>query len=90
MAKKEGSEEEKLWFDLAFWVKKNRLLWLEPDTKELLLKKGPVEEFPYANIQGRRYPYIESYPPNPVILKQREENKKRLERLAKKKKQNKK
>jgi len=42
------------WWDLPLWVKKGKLLWLDPHSPNLELKSGPVENFPYANIQGFR------------------------------------
>jgi hypothetical protein len=42
------------WWDLPLWVKKGKLLWLDPYSSNLELKNGPVEDFPYVNIQGYR------------------------------------
>lgn len=42
------------WWDLPSWVKKGKLLWLDPSSPNLELKSGPTEDFPYANIQGFR------------------------------------
>lgn len=54
------------WFDLKRWVTKDRLYWLEPNNPELPLKKGLVEEFPFAEIEGRRWPYYEYVPPRVI------------------------
>jgi len=40
-------------FDLVKWVRAGRLFWLDPNDPELPLRGGPVEAFPYANVQGR-------------------------------------
>jgi len=42
------------WWDLPLWVTKGKLLWLDPHSPSLELKSGPVEDFPYANVQGFR------------------------------------
>ncbi len=42
------------WWDLPLWVRRGKLLWLDPHSPNLELKSGPVEDFPYANIQGFR------------------------------------
>ena len=42
------------WWDLPLWVKKGKLLWLDPHSPNLELRNGPIEDFPYANIQGYR------------------------------------
>jgi hypothetical protein len=50
-------EEPKAW-DLRLWVARKKLLWLDPDTPDLALKAGPSENFPYATIEGYRWPFI--------------------------------
>jgi hypothetical protein len=45
-------------FDLAYWVEQEKLQWLDLESPDLPLKSGPVEDFPYVNIQfdrGNRY-----------------------------------
>ncbi|MBE7553949.1 MAG: hypothetical protein HS126_23025 [Anaerolineales bacterium] len=37
--------------DLIKWLEAGRLFWLNPDKFERTLMRGPVEVFPYANIQ---------------------------------------
>ncbi|MGE0085426.1 MAG: hypothetical protein AB7S75_13510 [Desulfococcaceae bacterium] len=59
---KKGTDSD-LWWDLPYWVKQGKLFWLESDNPGLPLKKGTVEEFPYGNISGRRWPYIVEVPP---------------------------
>lgn len=42
------------WWNLPLWVKRKKLLWLDPDSPDLALRSGPVEKFPYANVRGYR------------------------------------
>ena len=50
-------------YDLADWVKKKKLYWLDLDSPKLLLKQGPIEDFPYdtdyfdvtGSLRGFRY-----------------------------------
>lgn len=44
-------------WDLSFWVRKGKLLWLNLEQDDLSLKAGPVEEFPYTGIEGIRKSY---------------------------------
>jgi hypothetical protein len=37
---------------LQQWVAKGKLLWLDLHSRQLPLRNGPVEEFPYHNIRG--------------------------------------
>lgn len=55
----EARGDKSAW-DLAQWVRKGKLWWLDLDRDELPLRNGPVGEFPYANIQGIRkgYTYV--------------------------------
>jgi len=48
------AREHPEWWDLPLWVKREKLLWLDPYSPNLELKNGPIEDFPYANIQGYR------------------------------------
>jgi hypothetical protein len=41
-------------WDLLPWVTAGKLQWLDLEKENLPLKSGQVDEFPYANIQGRR------------------------------------
>jgi hypothetical protein len=41
-------------WDLAKWVRAGKLQWLDPEEPDLPLRAGPVEAFPYVDIQGRR------------------------------------
>jgi hypothetical protein len=43
-----------LWWDLAYWVERNKLWWLDASDQALPLRHFP-ESFPYGNIQGIRY-----------------------------------
>ncbi|MFB0535370.1 MAG: hypothetical protein ACETWR_10340 [Anaerolineae bacterium] len=43
--------------DLLKWVVAGKLWWLDLDRDDLSLKSGPVEEFPYGNIEGRDRPF---------------------------------
>lgn len=49
------AREHPEWWDLLLWVKKGKLLWLDPHSPNLELRNGPIEDFPYANIQGYRH-----------------------------------
>jgi hypothetical protein len=51
-----GVESAEAW-DLPHWVAKGKLLWLDLDQPDLPLKAGPVEDFPYGNIEGIRKTY---------------------------------
>ena len=51
-------ESEPHAFDLKYWVQKGKLQWLDLGQPDLPLKSGPVEDFPYVDIQfdrGNRY-----------------------------------
>lgn len=39
---------------LTKWVRSGKLQWLDPNAPDLPLRTGPVEAFPYVNIQGQR------------------------------------
>jgi hypothetical protein len=39
---------------LTRWVQSGKLQWLDPEVPDLPLRTGPVEAFPYVNIQGRK------------------------------------
>jgi hypothetical protein len=41
-------------WDLLPWVESGKLKWLDLDQDDLPLKSGPIDDFPYANIEGRR------------------------------------
>lgn len=43
--------------DLAQWVARGKLQWLDLHSPELPLRQGPVADFPYAHIQGVGRPY---------------------------------
>ena len=48
-------------YDLADWVRKGKLQWLDLDEPDLPLKAGPIEDFPYTNIYSlkeKRIPII--------------------------------
>ena len=42
------------WWDLPLWIKEGKLFWLDPYSQNLELKNDPVEDFPYADVQGYR------------------------------------
>lgn len=46
----------RLTYDLAYWVRRERLHWLDP--VDLTLRPGGVAEFPYSHIQGEQNPAI--------------------------------
>jgi hypothetical protein len=56
------STDHDIWFDLNYWVKKGKLSWIEPENSDMKLVSGPVEDFPYGNIEGRTDPYDLSVP----------------------------
>jgi hypothetical protein len=41
-------------YDLALWVLRQKLYWLDPTTPDLRLRTGNVADFPYAGIEGYR------------------------------------
>ena len=43
--------------NLTQWVERKKLYWLDLHSRDLPLRQGPIEEFPYANIQGYGQPY---------------------------------
>ena len=43
---------DKAAWDLAQWVRKGKLWWLDLDRDDLPLRNSPENEFPYANIKG--------------------------------------
>ncbi|MCP4544177.1 MAG: hypothetical protein GY832_44260 [Chloroflexi bacterium] len=49
-----SDSDQETWWDLVSWVKKGRLMWMDPDDPNLPLRTGPVESFPYVNIIGSR------------------------------------
>jgi len=44
-------------WNLAMWVGKRKLLWLDLEEFDLPLRNGPVADFPYSNIEGMRWSY---------------------------------
>ncbi len=54
-----GVELVEAW-DLVYWVTKSKLLWLDLYQPDLPLKAGPVEDFPYSNIEGIRKSHMYS------------------------------
>jgi len=52
-----AKETPEVW-DLPLWVERGKLLWLDLDQPDLPLKSGPVEDFPYRNIEGIRKSYV--------------------------------
>lgn len=63
LARPPGGPEGETWWDLPRWVKAKKLLWLDPDDTDLPLRAGPIEAFPYSNIDGRKEPYFDNVPP---------------------------
>lgn len=41
-------------WSLIKWVQAGKLQWLDPESPDLPLRTGPVEAFPYVNIQGHK------------------------------------
>jgi len=48
-----GLVKKESW-DLPRWVRAGKLQWLDPESLGLPLRTGPVEAFPYVNIQGHK------------------------------------
>jgi hypothetical protein len=48
-------------------VEKGKLLWLDLTQDDLPLKAGPVQDFPYGNVEGMRRPH--TYRGSRVIIK---------------------
>ena len=46
------------WWDLRPWVEMGRLHWIDSSTPALKLRTRNGIEFPYSDIEGRRYPYF--------------------------------
>lgn len=46
------------WWDLRRWVRSGRLHWIDGSIPELKLRTRAVTEFPYGELEGRRYPYF--------------------------------
>ena len=59
-------EEGRTWWNLKPWVEQGKLSWLAPDTPHLPLQTGPLEAFPYGDIEGRIDPYVLKLPPRPL------------------------
>lgn len=57
------------WWDLDRWVIEGRLCWIEPEEAGLRVKCGHVEDFPYSNIEGRKWPIWRHEPPKETIAK---------------------
>jgi hypothetical protein len=53
----DAKRQPELW-DLRLWVVRKKLRWLDPDSTELALKADPSREFPYADIDGYRRPFV--------------------------------
>jgi hypothetical protein len=54
----EPPDGREVWWDLRQWVAAGRLHWIDGSTPKLTLRTRPVTEFPYGDIEGRRYPYF--------------------------------
>lgn len=52
-----GQRKDEQDYDLFKWVKQGKLFWLDPTDEEHPVVRGPVEAFPYGNIEGKRHPY---------------------------------
>lgn len=46
------------WWDLRQWVTAGRLHWIDASTPDLKLRTRTAAEFPYSDLEGRRYPYF--------------------------------
>ena len=49
--------QTRVWRDLALWVERGKLQWLDPGHPDLPLKTGPPEALPYADVQPSAAPY---------------------------------
>lgn len=51
------------WWDLESYARRKRLLWLEPETRDLPLSSIDERPFPFKGLTGRDYPIHVSIPP---------------------------
>ncbi len=61
-----GIPDVESWWDMTKYVKEKKLLWIKPDDEKFSLMRE-VNQFPYGNIEGRRFPYIMAYPEEPPV-----------------------
>ena len=60
----EPPDGREAWWDLRQWVAAGKLHWIDGSTPDLKLRTATstrshtVSEFPYADLEGRRYPYF--------------------------------
>ncbi|HOU14349.1 MAG TPA: hypothetical protein PKZ84_14675 [Anaerolineae bacterium] len=54
----EPPDGREAWWDLRPWVTAGRLHWIDGSTPDLKLRTRTVSEFPYGDLEGRRYPYF--------------------------------
>jgi len=49
-----GKQSNQRWWDLSYWVEKEKLWWLDANDPKLPLRHEVVQKFPYSRIQGRK------------------------------------
>ncbi len=54
----EPPDGREAWWDLRRWVMAGRLHWIDGSAPTLPLRTRAVTEFPYGDLEGRRYPYF--------------------------------
>jgi len=54
----EPPDGHETWWDLRRWVQAGRLHWIDGSESNLPLRTRAVTEFPYGELEGRRYPYF--------------------------------
>ncbi len=54
----EPPDGREAWWDLRQWVMAGKLHWIDAHTPDLKLHTRSVTEFPYGDLEGRRYPYF--------------------------------
>ncbi len=54
----EPPDGREAWWDLRQWVTAGQLHWIDGSTPDLKLRTRAVTEFPYGDLEGRRYPYF--------------------------------
>jgi hypothetical protein len=50
------------WWDLKHWILTEQLFWLDGSDPDLSLKTGDRDDFPFGNIEGRRFSHRFPYP----------------------------
>ncbi len=54
----EPPDGREAWWDLRQWVTAGRLHWIDGSAPDMKLRTRAATEFPYGDLEGRRYPYF--------------------------------